>query len=120
MRAAFRDFGCANVVVDRLLLDLEPDARGIVVGLMRIGHRDDRGAETWVCRRERLMKIVGECRDAAAAWKLISDEGDPVKSGHRISRRPLRRRFNRLMPLKVDAPQKSDADKAWKPLPRGE
>ena len=29
------------------------------------------------------MQIVGECRDAAAARKLIADEGDPVKSGHK-------------------------------------
>ncbi len=47
-------------------------------------------------RRDGLMKIVGECRDAAASWKLISDEGDPVKSGHLVSRRPLRRPFQQV------------------------
>ena len=36
------------------------------------------------------MQIVGECRDAAAARKLISEEGDPLKVAHRVvSQRPL-------------------------------
>ena len=61
------------------------------------------------------MKIVGECRDAAAAWKLISDEGDPVKSGH------LDLQVTATAPCQqVDALQKFDAVRAWKPLPRGE
>ena len=105
-----QEFGGTSIVVDPLFADLEADALRIIVGLIRVGHCDDRGFETGASRRDGLMKIVGECRDAAAAWKLISDEGDPVKSGHKVSRRPLRRHinsWNSRVPV-----QKSDADKA--------
>ena len=76
-----QEFGGADIVVDRLFADLEADARRIVVGLIEDRSLRRRGLETRARRRDRLMKIMGECRDAAAARKMIADEGDPLKSG---------------------------------------
>ena len=81
-----QEFCGTGVVINPLFADLEAHALRILVGLIRIGHCDDRGFQTGTSCGDGLMKIVGECRDAAAAWKLISDEGDPVKSGHLVSR----------------------------------
>ena len=74
----------ATIVVDILLADLEPNARRIVIIAPGVGHRDDRGLEVGTSRRDRLMQIVGEGGDSAAARKLVADEGDPARWVHAV------------------------------------
>ena len=38
---------CTNIVLDHVILDLEGDRSGIVIGLTVVGHRHDAGLKTW-------------------------------------------------------------------------
>jgi hypothetical protein len=38
---------CSNVVLDRIILDLEGDRSGIVIGLTVVSHRHDTSLQIW-------------------------------------------------------------------------
>jgi hypothetical protein len=45
-------------------------------------HCDDAGLEIRASGRDRSMKIVGEGRNSAAAWKMVADKSHTLKRFH--------------------------------------
>ena len=69
-----QEIGGLRITVDRLVVDLEPHGRRIVIGAARIVHGNDTGLQIRPGCRNRPMQIMGEGGDAAAARKMIADE----------------------------------------------
>jgi hypothetical protein len=63
-----------DIIIELVVLNLEAHCRGIVIGMARVRHGNDAGLEIRPSHRDRLMKIMGKCRYAAATRKMIADE----------------------------------------------
>ena len=68
-----------GIVLDRLVADLEPDLRRIVVRAAVVGHRDDAGFNIGIERCDSLSQIGREGRDAAATGQGVSDESNALR-----------------------------------------
>ena len=87
---AVQELGRLDIIADRFVVNLEAHSRRIVIGAVRIRHSDDAGLKIRPGGRDRPVKILGKCRDAAQARKIVPDEGHALKRFHLIvSRRPL-------------------------------
>ena len=74
--------GGLDVLRDRFVVDLEAHGRRIVVAVAGVRHRDDASLQLRANGRDRLMKVMGEGRDSAAAGQMIADEGNAPERAH--------------------------------------
>ena len=61
-RALIQELGSPHIIIDCLVLDLEPDDRRIVIGAAMIRHGHDIGLEIGLRHQQRTMQVVGESR----------------------------------------------------------
>ena len=73
--------GRPEIGIELLLLDLEPDLRGIVVALGEIVDRNHEAIGAGKLGGDRGADIVREGGDAALARQIIADEGDLADVG---------------------------------------
>ena len=80
--AVIQNIRRVGIVLDRLVANLEPDLRRIVVRAAVVGHRDDAGFNVGIQGCDGLSQIGREGRDAAATRQGVSDESNALGLAH--------------------------------------
>jgi hypothetical protein len=77
-----QEFGGFDILVYRIVVNLEAYLSRIVVGVTGVRHDNDTGVQIRAGYRDRLMKIMGEGGDSATARKMIADECNALEPAH--------------------------------------
>jgi hypothetical protein len=80
--ASVEEVGCSYVLGKKPIIDMQPDGRGIVIGMMMICHCHDGGLYVRATIGNGLLQIGRKRRNSAAAREGIAEEGHAVGLRH--------------------------------------
>src|SRR6185437_2087400 len=80
--AAVQGVRRTNIVLQAIVVDSEANSGWILVNIAMVGHRNDDGFQIPSRGGDCAVQIGGKGCDPASAGKRVSDERNPVQSGH--------------------------------------